>query len=82
MNAYTKYKNETSRIDALTTKLGLGYLTNEGVDAENMTKEDGSMWVYEDTEEFWTQMFGLMHNAVGLRLDELGLKARDFGINY
>ena len=82
MRAYTKYKNEADRIDALTQKLGLGYLTDANVDAENMTKPDGSMWAYEDTEEFWTQMFGLMHNAVGARLDELGLKASDFGVNY
>jgi hypothetical protein len=80
--AYARYKQEADRIDALTLELGLGYLTDANVDAENMTKEDGSMWKYEDTEEFWTQMFGLMHNSVGMRLAELGLKPRDFGVDY
>jgi len=82
MKAYQVYKQETDRINALTLELGLGYLTDMCVDAENMTREDGTMWVNDDSEEFWRGMFGMLHQSVGMRLDELGLKAKDFGIDY
>jgi hypothetical protein len=82
MNAYARYKKETDRINAITLELGLGYLTDMGVDAENMVNEDGTMWKNDDSEEFWEGMFYQLHNSVGMRMDELGLKPSLYNINY
>lgn len=63
-------------------EVGFGGYIDVCVDAENCLDEDGNFLTEKDGEIYWKSMHRNMIDSVGMRLEEQGICASDYGIPY
>lgn len=68
-----EYRDLVTRLTAFGESIGLDYITDTGVDAENINQA-----LTSDTPEYWVAMQRVAVNAAQCRIEDAGLDLGDF----
>ena len=83
MKTYQDYKLIADKIDLIASDLGKNFLSDDiCVNIENLPENELQCFDSDNSHQDWTLMIHIAEQTFGMRCENLGLNANDYGIKY